>query len=241
MNEPELPAATRHLIDVARRERPSAGLEQRVLVALAERKPSMPVWAWSFVALGAAAAVGGLFIERELSSPSAVAFGAVPGELRPDRAPALSPSDMAVPVVSVVAQDTQTSVSPLPQPSNPTSALDEGPSPRRNPNARSASWGLSREIELLGRTKTALAADNPQEALRLLERYAALGGAAGSVGQLAAEAQVLRIDALARSGSTERAEREARDFLRNHPTSPLVDSARRFVPELSATGSTTQR
>jgi hypothetical protein len=88
---------------------------------------------------------------------------------------------------------------------------------------------LQRELELLGQARAALAGNDPNAALLLLERLAAASKAAGVPGQLQAEARVLRLEALSRAGQEERASAEASDFVRRHPTSPLVDSARRLI------------
>jgi hypothetical protein len=48
-------------------------------------------------------------------------------------------------------------------------------------------------------------------------------------GRLSLEAEVLRIDALERSGQSESARRRAELFLRHHPKSVLAPRVRRFL------------
>jgi hypothetical protein len=76
---------------------------------------------------------------------------------------------------------------------------------------------LADQLAVLDAARGALVDGNPQRALALLDAYAR----AYPSGQLALEAEVLRIDALAKSGRTALARSRAQAFLRQHPGSVL--------------------
>ncbi len=84
---------------------------------------------------------------------------------------------------------------------------------------------LHEEIALMDQARTALRLGAPQSALGTLDRYR-IRFPRGSFGQ---EAQALRIEALAASGSRARAVGLAREFLAHHPNSPHSDRLRRIV------------
>jgi len=81
---------------------------------------------------------------------------------------------------------------------------------------------LSRELAALDAARATLASGEPREALDLLDIYAE----SFPRGRLELEAEVLRIDALAKSGQTGAAQRRAQDFLRRHPQSLLAARVR---------------
>jgi len=71
----------------------------------------------------------------------------------------------------------------------------------------------------------ALASSDTQAALKALDRYDRI-----LKGQkLRAEATLLRIEALSKSGQDQAAAELASRFARQNPTSPLVDRARSFI------------
>jgi hypothetical protein len=72
-----------------------------------------------------------------------------------------------------------------------------------------------------------LAHGNAQEALFLLDGYAH----GFPRGKLALEAELLRIDALARSGDRPEARRHARVFLARHSSSVLAPRARTYLDD----------
>ncbi len=84
---------------------------------------------------------------------------------------------------------------------------------------------LPDEIATLDRARAALVASDPGLALRVLDEYdQVLHGA-----RLAAEATLLRIDALSRSGRAAAASELAARFIDANPGSTLADRARAFV------------
>jgi outer membrane protein assembly factor BamD (BamD/ComL family) len=70
-----------------------------------------------------------------------------------------------------------------------------------------------------------LRAGDARRALELIDAYRALP----TGGELAAEASLLRIEALALSGQRDAAAREARQFASAYPNSPLIDRALGFA------------
>jgi hypothetical protein len=97
--------------------------------------------------------------------------------------------------------------------------------PKTSVSSRVPSATLSDELEALKVAEKALSASEPQKALAALDRYdRTLKGQ-----KLRAEATLLRIEALARSGQREAAAALATRFSEQNPTSPLVDRARSFI------------
>ena len=86
---------------------------------------------------------------------------------------------------------------------------------------------LAEEIEALRVAEKSLSAGAPAEALKALDRYdRVLKGQ-----KLRAEATLLRIEALSKSGQTQAAAELAARFTKQNPSSPLVDRARSFIKE----------
>jgi hypothetical protein len=100
---------------------------------------------------------------------------------------------------------------------------------RTKPNAQpnSASAVLSAELRALDGARSALSGGDPQRALTLLAAYARQYPR----GALGLEAEVLRIDALAKSGQLELAKQRARSFVQKHPNSMLTARIRRYVSD----------
>lgn len=80
---------------------------------------------------------------------------------------------------------------------------------------------LGSQLEQIKMARTALRAGDHRRALELLEAYRAQPAGAA----MAAEASLLRIEALAASGQREVAARAARQFASDFPNSPLIDRA----------------
>ncbi len=96
--------------------------------------------------------------------------------------------------------------------------------PAKADSKSEASAALRAELKALDGARTTLASGNAQGALSLLDAY----DRGYPRGLLRLEAEVLRIDALARSGQTEAARRRADAFLRQHPKSVLASRVRRY-------------
>jgi hypothetical protein len=92
-----------------------------------------------------------------------------------------------------------------------------GPSPVR----------LGQELAALDAVRSTLAQGNAQGAIFLLDGYAQTC----PHGRLELEADLLRMDALAKSGQSEAAKRLASEFLKRHPTSVLTARARTYLGE----------
>jgi hypothetical protein len=105
--------------------------------------------------------------------------------------------------------------------SAPVRAADANTSPA-NPAAEVT---LTRELVALDAARSTLARGDAQGALALLDQYARKNPG----GRLAIEAEVLRIDALARSGRRDLATRRAEAFLKRYPNSVLAPRVRAHV------------
>jgi len=84
---------------------------------------------------------------------------------------------------------------------------------------------LRLELEALDQARSSLGAGQPSRALEKLDGYAR----SYPKGRLRMEAEVLRIDALNRSGQRELARRRAAMFLKRHPNSVLAARVRNIV------------
>jgi outer membrane biosynthesis protein TonB len=114
---------------------------------------------------------------------------------------------------------------PIPTPT-PTPTPIQTPTPTPTPiQTPIQTHSLSDELAQIKRARTALRAGDARRALDLLDAYRA----SPTGGELAAEASLLRIEALALSGQRDAAAREARQFASAYPNSPLIDRALGFV------------
>ncbi len=152
----------------------------------------------------------------------------------PPAAPVAPPAERPTPGLHATpAAEETASVSPAPpsgveaEPSKPPARTARAPerSPAEQPAANAAA--LSAELLALDAARKALAAGNATQALTLLEGY----DRAHPDGRLGIEAEVLRIDALAKSGQEGAARRRAERFLRRYPNSVLASRVRRFLDE----------
>jgi hypothetical protein len=84
---------------------------------------------------------------------------------------------------------------------------------------------LSEQLDQIKRVRSLLRSGDPKRALELLDQYP--GGSPGSA--LAAEATLLRIEALAAAGRATEATALARQFATTYPNSPLIDRARSYA------------
>lgn len=231
MTEPELPPRVRDLFVAARNERPSADLAARVVTRAREpeRRPTAVYVLWIAAPFAAAALLAVWFVQ-----PAAPVFVRhAETELTPHRPHTNTAQEdqgaLPLPSAAVHARELDVVDGERASPTvvkgasavvASTSAKASSPSPNVEP------FTLQRELELLGQTKAALAANDAKTALRVLSRYQSLSATRG---QLRAEAEVLRLEALSQNGQSEMAASEARKFLERRPTSPLVDKAKRFL------------
>jgi len=199
------------LFQAAREEPIPDGAVERVLeVARADRVAPGRTAKWSLFWAAAALAAGiALFASRQegrehiSAEPSSTLIH--DQHIAAPSAPVLAPK----PVTSTVASATPTS----------------------NANANSlapvhsAPVSLSDELDTLKIASSSLAAGDTASALAALDRYDhVLRGK-----KLRAEATLLRIEALSRSGQVGAASALAQQFVDKNPESPLVDRARSFV------------
>jgi len=204
---PRKQLSTDALFAAARRDKPAPDLKARTLAQMLElsRKESgrvrmLPVVAPILLA-AAAVALWLLKPETQVSEPIVA-----------ETIPTLSASKLPPTVSAGVSAQPPDVVVSAPSPSMRTA-------PRPPP-----ALSLSQEVESLERVQAALDAEDPGRALALLDGYRRSGAS-----RLGAEAQLLRIEALSRSGRSEEARQLAEDFVTTHPGNPLIDRARAFV------------
>jgi hypothetical protein len=103
----------------------------------------------------------------------------------------------------------------------------EAAAPGRAPVSKPLSSAEALRVELaqLDTARSKLASGRSEEALALLDAY----DRSAPRGMLKLEAEVLRIDALSRSGRTALAQSRARAFLERHPKSVLAARVRRIA------------
>lgn len=119
-------------------------------------------------------------------------------------------------------------VAPLPQePEAPPIVADSAsppPSPPRS-EPKAAAPALSAELSALDAARSSLSAGDSKGALKALDAYAR----SFPRGRLGIEAEVLRIDALAKSGQTAAARTRAEAFIKRHPDSVLASRVRSSI------------
>lgn len=98
--------------------------------------------------------------------------------------------------------------------------------PKAEPRTSSAS-ALTAELGALDAARSRLSSGDASGALALLDDYARTYPR----GRLVLEAEVLRIDALAKSGQMSAAKRRAEAFLKRHPNSVLASRVRTYLTE----------
>lgn len=130
--------------------------------------------------------------------------------------PVTEPLERAAPKPQVAARGAEAAAPP---------ERTEGAAAAPDRQAPGAAPSLAEQLGQLKRARAAVRTGEPLRALVLLDEYQA--GVHGT--ELAAEASMLRIEALAAAGRHEEAAREARQFAADYPTSPLIDRARSFV------------
>ncbi|HEU5077190.1 MAG TPA: tetratricopeptide repeat protein, partial [Polyangiaceae bacterium] len=91
---------------------------------------------------------------------------------------------------------------------------------------------LDQELASMQRARAALGRGDASAALAELDRF----GRGPGWRQLAVEARLLRIEALARAGRVDEARNLARRFVEQNPNNPLVDRARTFIAPAASSG-----
>jgi hypothetical protein len=137
------------------------------------------------------------------------------------------------------AERSKRSSTPAPQASTSDPQRDQ-PVVRRQVSPdrpTTASPTLAPELALLTQARAALRAGNGQQALALLDRYAATRSSAA----LDAEATLLRIETLDALGSRARAAELATAFVHDNPNSALADRAQRYIVPARAAAPPSER
>jgi hypothetical protein len=173
-------------------------------------------------ALGAVAAVPVGYYAWHLRHAPAVA---------PAARPTLVVAEPAAPEPTTTTTTATTTIAARPAAAGdaraaPVAARGARPSRTEPRNPRTAAT-LTQELGALDAARARLAEGNAVGALALLDGYARKYPRGG----LELEAEVLRIDALARSGRADAAHRRAELFLRRHPNSVLASRARRYLDD----------
>jgi hypothetical protein len=147
------------------------------------------------------------------AAPSAVTASALATQAAA-AAPAVAPS------VDANAGSNSANSVPDPTPANASTSARTEAKPSATP-------ALSAELSALDGARSALASGNPTLALAALDQYARQFPR----GRLSMEAEVLRIDALAKSGQTAAAKRRAEAFIKRHPDSVLASRVRAYAEQ----------
>ncbi len=113
-------------------------------------------------------------------------------------------------------------------PSDEKASEPKKPTVSSTPAARAdSSDGIAAELRSLDRARQALSTGNAARALSMLDAHAK----EYPRGSLSLEAEVLRIQALARMGQRQAASSRAKAFLRRHPGSVFSSRVRRYVEQ----------
>ncbi|HEU4581578.1 MAG TPA: hypothetical protein VFS67_25140 [Polyangiaceae bacterium] len=107
----------------------------------------------------------------------------------------------------------------------PADAGTMAAAPAASPAPAAPARSLAEQIEQIKQARAALKAGQFGRTLELVDEYQSSPG--GS--EFSAEARLLRIEALAGAGRQEEAASEARRFVTDYPTSPLIDRVRSFL------------
>jgi hypothetical protein len=200
----------RRLFEASRHERPNAELQARVLASCRTElaRAKRPGWNRGVYPVAAVLAL-------------AAAFAFLIGSRRGEEALEIAPESVA----QSASPPASTALPPALQSAPPASASAQRRAPSPTPSAARRPLTLPEEVALLDRVRAELRSGNPARALATLDEYMRSARAQ----RLGAEATLLRIEALSRSGRTNQASELARRFVENHPESPLADRARSFA------------
>jgi len=190
----------------------SAGLAGGLLAWLLSRS-----WATKLIlALSTATLLVAIPVSYVVFGRSAGPPRAVPGVPTAAPLPAPAPPVPASPAPAIA----------IPQPTGPSPTAAPAVVPAAPARAQAtASSALRAELAALDAVRSTLANDDPAGALTFLGAYFRTFPR----GRLHLEAEVLRIDALAKAGQVEDARRHAQDFLKRHPNSVLTARVRPYA------------
>lgn len=175
----------------------------------------------SVVGLVAAVPAGHYLLNRR--QPPAVAPAVRPMELAVAAAVADPPAPRLDPAPSGAAPS---AAAGMPRLEHPAGVVAHAGAARvARPELHDAA--LAEELAALDAARAALGAGDPAGALSRLDGYAR----AHPGGRLELEAEILRIDAIAKSGRADEARKRAEVFLRRHPKSVLAARARGYLDD----------
>jgi hypothetical protein len=191
------------------------------LAALAGTSGAKILVALSLAGVGTAVPLGYWALHQRPEPPALVHRA---GPSRSASAPPASAASNAV--VAGPAADQGDGPEPAPPPPPADVLAAPAPGPRlRTGGARPVPVSLSQELAALDAARATLARGNAEGALFLLDGY----DRSCPRGKLAVEAEILRIDALAKNGQARDARRRAEQFVKQHPTSVLAVRARTYL------------
>jgi hypothetical protein len=220
------------------REQTDSGLERALLEAGSAYRSSSATRARTLAALGVAGSVvlstsaaGGAFSSllakvgwTKLAISAAFVAGALPAGYyawHHYHAPRPTPPAEAAALAPV---EDRPSAQP-PAPAQPEMATEAPSASVARPAKADTKVALAAELGALDAVRSALAHGDPGGALSLLDSYAK----DYPHGRLVLEAEVLRIDALARAGQTDLAKKRAEAFLKRYPKSVLASRVRGYL------------
>jgi hypothetical protein len=225
MSRDPLDERARELFAAARREPAPEVARLRIAAALRAQKHRATVAdsrssAWRgarvWLAVAAAAAVAGAILSMQVP--------AAPIDIT---AEAPAPASTQHTTDASTAPPTTFPVSPV---SSAAPPVAPGPSTKRAPVRPPPS--LDQELASMQRARAALGRGDASAALAELDQF----GRGPGWRQLAVEARLLRIEALARAGRADEAQNLARRFVEQNPNNPLVDRARTFATPAASSG-----
>lgn len=221
-------------------EEPESELERSLLHAGRSYSAAASTRAKTLAALGiagaaattstAAASVGKAGVVKWLAVTALVVGAAVPAvhylrkSAPPAPVPAGQPAVRASALVTAAPESAPTS-EPNPGLISAPPAVVAAPSAVSTPKPVASAQGLSAELAALDSARSALAGGDASGALGDLDAYARNF----PHGKLGLEAEVLRIDALAKSGQTAAAQKRAQAFIKRHPDSVLASRVRAYA------------
>ena len=211
----------RSLLDAGRGYTASAATRRKALAALGVAtvatsttaaatsltKVGIAKWAVAVALVGGGAVTAAHYLAQPSPAPNSAPSAAITvTSIQPAPAPVLAKDPEPAPVVV-----------DNPSPSAPVGAQRLEP--------RAAAPALAAELSALDAARSSLNAGEPRAALSALDAYARNF----PHGKLGIEAEVLRIDALAKSGQASAARSRAEAFIKRHPDSVLASRVRSSV------------
>jgi hypothetical protein len=137
-----------------------------------------------------------------------------------------APAALAIPAPAEPATPPPAVTAPAPSSAH-SRAVSPSPSPAPARTSSSSNSALRAELAALDAIRSTLANDDPAGAMSFIAAYFRTF----PHGRLHFEAEVLRIDALAKAGRSQAAKRYAQEFLKRHPNSVLTARVRPYAED----------